>query len=342
MSSDEESEVMECVGSDAESDVRPVKRQKTTTPAAAVSAKDALASRGKKAYDWTICITNRQELTNFLKIIGQIVTMAHFKVQQDGILCESINTSKTCMFKFYLNCKVTDVAAHIDLSNEYFCVNIDLFIAAIKVEQSELLIMKDGDHVCIRSGCLESNVEDNVVDTLVDDPASLPMVNMKMDYGVDMSLTVLRQFCKTAKERRAEEIRITLKQPQEDLLDGLKHMFVELFADCVGIKKTRTMHSVTKTDTAAAADEAAAAEGGASAQYVVRVADHVKSSDYGEMTTLYSGRFQLSFLESLIKYMKGETVHLHFSKNKPLIVRYGLGSGQSHIFGVLVAKKEKQ
>jgi hypothetical protein len=105
----------------------------------------------------------------------------------------------------------------------------------------------------------------------------------------------------------------------------------------VGIKKTRTMHSVTKTENVAAADGAEVA----SDQYVVRVADNAKSSDYGEMSTLYSGRFQLSFLESLIKYMKGDTVHLHFSKNKPLIVRYGLGSGQSHIFGVLVAKKEK-
>lgn len=339
--SDSESEII-ARGSDSEasdSEQRVAKRQKLGGP---VSAKDALASRGKKTDDWKICITNGQEFRNYLKIIGQIVTMAHFKVQEDGILCESINTAKTCMFKFYLNCKVTDVAKHIDLNNEYFCVNIDLFIAAIKVEQSEFLIVKDGDHVCIRSGSMESNAEDNVMDTLADDPASLPMVNMKMDYGVDMSLAVLRQFCKSAKERRAEEIRITLKQPQEELLDGLKHMFVELFADCVGIKKTRTMHSVTKMEKAAVADASEAAAVAPVDQYVVRIADTVKTSDYGEMNTLYTGRFQLSFLESLIKYMKGETVHLHFSKNKPLIVRYGLGSGQSHIFGVLVAKKEKQ
>ena len=338
--SDSESEVVAAHVSDSESDSeqQQVRKRQKLGPVA-VSAKDALVKRGKKTDDWKICITNGQEFRNYLKIIGQIVTMAHFKVQEDGILCESINTAKTCMFKFYLNCKVTDVAKNIDLNNEYFCVNIDLFIAAIKVEQSEFLIVKDGDHVCIRSGSMESNAEDNVMDTLADDPASLPMMNMKMDYGVDMSLAVLRQFCKAAKERRAEEIRITLKQPQEDLLDGLKHMFVELFADCVGIKKTRTMHSVTKMEKAADASEAALAPVD---QYVVRVADSVKTSEYGEMNTLYTGRFQLSFLESLIKYMKGDTVHLLFSKNKPLIVRYGLGSGQSHIFGVLVAKKEKQ
>ena len=177
-------------------------------------------------------------------------------------------------------------------------------------------------------------------------------MNMQMDYGVDISLSVLRAFCKPARERRADDIRITLKQPAADLGDGLKHVFVELFADCVGIKKTRVMHSATKVQGggAASSGDAAGSQGDALApdQYVVRVAGGGGDSDnnkpiaqYGELTTLYSGRFQLSFLESLIRHMKGDTVHLHCAKNKPLVVRYGLGTGQSHIYGVIVAKKDR-
>lgn len=356
-SDDENGEQVDAAEPYDSGDEVPTKRRKLGAPegslggggGAGLATSTILAESGVKKAEWTVYVTNPQELKTYLKVIGEIVTMAHFKVQHDGLLCESINQSKTCMFKMNMGCKVT-MSDEQDGEDVYFCVNIDLFIAAIQVEQAELLIFKDGDHIRVRSGSIHNCSEDNIIDTLSDDHVSLPVMNMQMEYGVDISLSVLRAFCKPARERRAEDIRITLKRPAEDLGDGLKHVFVELFADCVGIKKTRVMHSATKVEGGAAAAEPPQ-DGGALApdQYVVRVTGSNAGGEgaekplahYGELTTLYSGRFQLSFLESLIKHMKGDTVHLHFSKNKPLIVRYGLGTGQSHIYGVIVAKKDR-
>ena len=290
---------------------------------------------------WKLVFPNAQMFRNMIRIISGILVEGNFSLCKtgdfEGLYIEALHPSHVCLINATFEQQVQTSLEVSALNSERFKVKMDTFKRVMdEFENSNVLEMfrEAGSTDIILSQGSEFDVENTRVYKLhtmetLDEKHS--MRDIQSAIGVDIDVTELKSFCKTSKDLGATFLQITVKKGVDAF--GKVHMFLSLDSDSSTASMTYTFHCVVVDDYV----DGGPACPGITEEYCIRAItasqdpDGASVSRSVQLQKVFDHKFSCEYMNSIMRNMERQMIHISLSQNHPMIIKYSLGNDNSSL-----------
>jgi hypothetical protein len=288
--------------------------------------------------EWSCTFDQTQGLRTMIEVVGNILTRINLRLSKSKetdahFLCiDSIDPQHVCMIQARLNCE--KVFGLTDEVNADFCVDSNLFNLCLKGTAQHYSIdiykKKDNPDIHIRAYETLSNSHQTFfkLPTLLDDSETMQLTDMSYKFTIEIDLGTLRQIVKMSQNLKAQQIDMTVKEPQEKKSGVLRTVFT------IGANGDAHHEHSFLSATVQESNET-------DENRVIRAATDATGPSENANDNLeikYSDSFSTQYLNFFLKSMERQIITMKLSQNKPLILHYPLGADKSYICFVLAPK----
>lgn len=292
---------------------------------------------------WSICFAQSATLKTFLDNIANLLTECNFEVisneEFQGLSVERINNTHVCLVQARIS---GQVKMETPGRRHSFCLRMVNLLSCLRNAHPchfvDIWSPEGSTDVVLRvhEPQVSSYTPTFTLRTLAvaeDGEEILP--NMQYELYVEIDLATFQSVMKTAKQHRADTIRICvfgLRATPPDTTDPIVNYFVMSYT---GDEVSSTFPFQSCTEPAGP---------GSNEPTVIRASTSVADDYQGlppeeELVTIYSGDFATEYLFLSTKSMERHALTLRLAKGMPLLVEFPLGSGKTDYLRYILAPK---
>ena len=289
--------------------------------------------------EWCCTFDQTQGLRTMIEVVGNILTRINLRLTKsnDGqthFLCvDSIDPQHVCMIQARLSCeKVHGIS---DEMNADFCVDSNLLNLCLKGMPQHYSIdiykKNSSPDVFMRAYETLSNSHQTFyrLPTLLDESETMQLSDMSYKFTIEIDLGTLRQIVKMSQQLKAQQIDLTVKEPN-DAHEGILRPIFSIGASG-DAHQEHNFFSATVQEQGKKDDQNRVIRAATDATGPAEAKDE-------KLEVKYSDSFSTQYLNFFLKSMERQIITMKLSQDKPLILHYPLGADKSYICFVLAPK----